>query len=1054
MATYLQGVTDYIPDYQPFQPDLNFYANLLQTKQTQYDTNWNALNNLYGQLYNADLTHNLNIKKKDELLKQIDFNLKRVSGLDLSLEQNVNQAMQVFRPFYEDKYLIKDMAYTKNWKSKYAYATGLANSPDEKEHGKYWDEGVRGLLYRREMFKDATLEETLNMRDAEYVPKVDVMKEYMDFAKKYDIGMVTQTPNGMYMIRKRNGEQLLPGLNQIFWAQYANRPDMQKFYQEKSFVERMDYVTQNASKFGDNKIEAEKQYLNEKYTWLKTMAAQDDARAKDNLNTTKNLQGALQRDIATGNVNPQQKSYSERLNEMLDVSTAVEGYTSQLNSQLNPEIGTSVVPAGADNSLNNIELARLKVDAAMASYYAGVDINNAAGSYAYSNYEVEYKPDAVAIAKFREASANARLVKAHQYKLKEQEEAERLKRQSEYQKAMVAKGRAYYKPDGTFEMNPQASGFEQLFEGVSFQTGQTGEEIQFDKLNQKVMDQVITSKALPGINSLMEYINTMVNDPKGNQFTNQQLGQILNHFRSNDSTIDKIINEGKKYPDQGKAKQIWSEIYSEYVKTADKTKFAKRVTEYGDIYHLQNYMQQWSARHPGNGTAQQIANDKTLADLEILSRKATAMETVRASNAKKIKDAITENLKAQAEKINGRGGNLKPENIENAVNRIMNEYVASGYDWTKIRNNPALERNVKAELGYALVKNTASSRDRSWWEYIPGIYMAEEAYDFVTGGNRKDVEAGWINDILDKSYVSLAENTDPDKGLASFVETVSRGKDMVALAAKTQTVKVDADFAGDFGHQSALQAIRDALALPQGPEFNFAFDNNLPEDGADDGLNDKLAKSFLQVLYSRMGDESLKDFFLSTSRISRENSNLGSTTFNIPRTVVEEVMKSLEGDYEAADLARAQDKIIQNGITAIAPHNYWTHKLFTASQPTATEIMIANKPFTFTHPHNSGQYTLSKVNGVPGVDYQASVVLNVMDEKGNRIALDPQLMRMDKRSGQKIDEIEPLAWGAVSEQDLENKKMFQYFRQVNDVKAMENAIKNFGINPEDPFWKY
>jgi hypothetical protein len=37
MATYIQGVTDYIPDYQPFQPDLNFYASYLQTKQNQYD---------------------------------------------------------------------------------------------------------------------------------------------------------------------------------------------------------------------------------------------------------------------------------------------------------------------------------------------------------------------------------------------------------------------------------------------------------------------------------------------------------------------------------------------------------------------------------------------------------------------------------------------------------------------------------------------------------------------------------------------------------------------------------------------------------------------------------------------------------------------------------------------------------------------------------------------------------------------------------------------------------------------------------------------------------
>ncbi len=108
MATYLQGVTDYIPQFQPFQPDLNFYASLMQTKQSQYDSNWKALNKVYGQYFYADLTRDNNVKKKEDLLKQIEFNLKRVSGLDLSLEQNVNQATQVFKPFYEDKNLMKD----------------------------------------------------------------------------------------------------------------------------------------------------------------------------------------------------------------------------------------------------------------------------------------------------------------------------------------------------------------------------------------------------------------------------------------------------------------------------------------------------------------------------------------------------------------------------------------------------------------------------------------------------------------------------------------------------------------------------------------------------------------------------------------------------------------------------------------------------------------------------------------------------------------------------------------------------------------------------------
>ena len=93
MATYLQGVEDYIPQFQPFDPDLNFYANVLQTKQTQYDSNWKAINKIYGQYFYSDLTRDGNIAKKDELIKSIDFNLRRISGLDLSLEQNVEQAL-------------------------------------------------------------------------------------------------------------------------------------------------------------------------------------------------------------------------------------------------------------------------------------------------------------------------------------------------------------------------------------------------------------------------------------------------------------------------------------------------------------------------------------------------------------------------------------------------------------------------------------------------------------------------------------------------------------------------------------------------------------------------------------------------------------------------------------------------------------------------------------------------------------------------------------------------------------------------------------------------
>jgi len=1062
MATYLQGVTDYIPDYQPFQPDLNFYANLLQTKQTQYDTNWNQLNNLYGQLYGADLTHDLNIKKKDELLKQIDFNLKRVSGLDLSLEQNVNQALQVFRPFYEDKYLMKDMAWTKNWKRTYADADALKNSNDPKESSKYYAEGIRGLEYRRQLFKEASLDETLMMGDAKYTPKVDVIKEYMDFAKKYDIGMVTQTPNGMYLVRKKNGEQLLPGLQQIFWAQYGNNQAMQDYYRELAFVERMDYSTQNSEKFGGNRIEAEKQYLKEKYNWLKNVAASNQVKASDELSTAQNLQGNVQNDVLQGNVNPQQGSYMDKLNAQLGITSQVEKTTSDINAQLNGDVSSPSSPSSTPDLLSNIELARLKVDAGFAAYKAGVDIQNAAGSYAYSNYEVEYKPDAAAIAQFRESQANARLQTAHKMKLAEQEQAEQLKRITKYQDQMVADGRAYRKPDGTIELDPQKSGYEMIFLGPQDSGQSAGDKQQLDVLNNKVIDETILKKLLPGTENMMTYINSLVNSNNGKMLTNQQLGQILNHFRANDPTIDKIINEGKNYPDQTKAKQIWNQVYNEYLK-GDKTAFVKEHYKTGAMYHLNSVLIDFNKRHIGNNLAQQYNNQSTTFDLEAYGRRHAAMSITQMENTQKIEKKFKENLEFQAKKLAEQGITVPTERINQAVNYVMNEYVASGYNWAEMRKNaPEIDKVITNALGANFIKSTESNRDRSFWEYIPGIYAVEGTYDVLTG-NRSNVASSWINDILDKSYIELATDKNPDKALQSFIEeTGPRTGDMISLSSKTQMVKVDADYAGDFGYQAAAQAIQDALNLPMGDDtkFKFAFGNTIPtnEDGeidySQDGLDDNVARSLLKTLYSKLGKKDTPDFLLGTSRVAMENSKLGSTTFNIPRSIVEEVMKSLSGEYTPQQVAQMTDKIVQNGITAIAPHEYWSHKLWNKSVPTATEIVLKNGPIEFTSPHNAGSYTIRKTNGIPGQDYSATLKFRIMRNDGTYDEIE-QIMD-NKTSGQTIDQIEQAMFNAIAKMDKQNQETFRNFHKNGNQEAIANAMKpeNFGATPSNPFWKY
>ena len=420
MATYLQGVTDFIPDYQPFQPDYNFYANALQTKQTQYDSNWKQLNNLYGQLYSADLTHGDNIKKKDELLKQIDFNLKRVSGLDLSLEQNVNQAMQVFRPFYEDKYLIKDMAWTKNWGNTFNSANALRTSQDEKQQQQYWPTGIQGLELRKQMFRDSSIEETLNIRNAKYTPYVQAQQEYMNLATKLKVSKTRTTPDasGMYMVTKKNGDIVLPTLQQLFKSEYAGRPDIQDMYRERAFVERMSYAYQNAEKFGNSK-EAEREYIRGKMDWLKGNASKENNTAQNNLETTQNLQGGLEKDIKNNKLNPQQNNYGKSLAELFNVESSIANNTESLNNRLNNDQSTSTQQGYQDEG-DNLELDRMKVDAGYASIYAQQDILKAANQYADLNSSVTYKVNQIGLAGLK-----------HSYKKKE---IEIIRRNKEFDK--------------------------------------------------------------------------------------------------------------------------------------------------------------------------------------------------------------------------------------------------------------------------------------------------------------------------------------------------------------------------------------------------------------------------------------------------------------------------------------------------------------------------------------------------------------------------------------------------------------------------------------------
>jgi hypothetical protein len=399
MATYLQNVTDYVPQLQPFQPDLNFYGNVMQTKQTQYDTNWKALNKMYGQYYNAELTRDKNIAKKDNYLKQIEFNLQRVSQLDLSLEQNVDQATQIFKPFYEDKGLMKDMAYTKNNASQKSYGESLKNAYDQKERDQYWPEGILELDFKRQEFKEASDEEAMSMESTQYTPNVDVFAKAEEIAKSSGLSITSTSfgEGGKFIIKTKNGEQLIEPLQKLFEARLGSNSGIQNVYKTKAYVDRKTFAQSNAAQFNGDKNVAEMKYLEDSYNVLKNESVKRYQNLKLQSISYDNKIKNIEEQIKTKTASPEAMIFLSQYKMNKEINDAVLARAEAEQKELSTNQAGTQTSTGFVNPYGDLKSLRFKVDNGMASMLMRKELDEAAQSYAYRNAEQDIDANPFAV---------------------------------------------------------------------------------------------------------------------------------------------------------------------------------------------------------------------------------------------------------------------------------------------------------------------------------------------------------------------------------------------------------------------------------------------------------------------------------------------------------------------------------------------------------------------------------------------------------------------------------------------------------------------------------
>lgn len=393
MATYIQGITDYIPKLQPFQPDFNFFQKALETKQGQYDAGYNKISAAYGQLLNSELLREPNEERRNEFFTGIDNEIKRLSGVDLSLPENVNKATKLFQPLIDNSFFRADLAYTKQFRNAKRKSQNLRDFPNPKDtETKWWAEGDRGLDFQAEDFAKSTDDQSLRFSAPRYVPFINAAEKLYKFGKDNDINPESFAQEGGYNITYANGEKAIPKLQDVFGTVVMGDPRIKDMFLTQSYVDRKNAMKTGAEKYQGDELAAEKEYLKLKVDQINTYYRDKNTattKASDAAKTTKKV---LEKKIQTQGVDP---DIDKDLIDLYRNSVKDEEVMTTVEST-NKEVLSQTDAINFDEQ--DIEGLRYRVDNAMSYFLMDNLVNETARSYANSKMKIlKFEADPFAI---------------------------------------------------------------------------------------------------------------------------------------------------------------------------------------------------------------------------------------------------------------------------------------------------------------------------------------------------------------------------------------------------------------------------------------------------------------------------------------------------------------------------------------------------------------------------------------------------------------------------------------------------------------------------------
>jgi len=171
-----------------YTPDFSFLKYVLDKKNQNFEQGMSKSIAAYSDVLNAPLTKTANKESRDAYIKNAQDQIKKIAGSDLSLQQNVQSAIGVFSPFWDDKDVVNDYNYTRQQTIEMQNQYAMQNSSDEKIRDQFSTIPVALMQNRMEKIKNAKKGD-MSVYDQPVVkstPFYNITKEAMEFIKDND----------------------------------------------------------------------------------------------------------------------------------------------------------------------------------------------------------------------------------------------------------------------------------------------------------------------------------------------------------------------------------------------------------------------------------------------------------------------------------------------------------------------------------------------------------------------------------------------------------------------------------------------------------------------------------------------------------------------------------------------------------------------------------------------------------------------------------------------------------------------------------------------------